>query len=81
MMKQMPDKLDPSVVGKASQAVVSICQWIQALVAYHRVNEMMQPHRNKLKMAEDTLMKVCYSLVLLSTITHIPCRLMRCLLL
>ena len=59
MIKQMPAKLDPTVVGKASQAVVSICQWIQALVAYHTVNEMMEPHRNKLKLAEDTLMKVC----------------------
>lgn len=59
MIKQMPERLDPFVVGKASQAVVSICQWIQALVAYHTVNEMMKPHRNKLKVAEDTLMKVC----------------------
>lgn len=54
----MPDKLDPVVVGKASQAVVSICQWIQALVAYHTINEMMEPHRHKLRLAEDTLMKV-----------------------
>ena len=59
MIKQMPEKFDPIVVGKASQAVVSICQWIQALLAYHTVNEMMQPHRHKLKLAEDTLMKVC----------------------
>jgi len=60
MIKQMPEKLDPSVVGKASRAVVSICQWIQALVAYHNVNETMEPYRNKLKLAEDILMKVCY---------------------
>lgn len=60
MIKQMPEELDPVVVGKASQAVVSICQWVQALVAYHTVNEMMEPYKNKLKLAEDTLMKVCY---------------------
>ena len=63
MIQQMPEKLDPTVVGKASQAVVSICQWVQALVAYHAVNEMMEPHRNKLKLAEDTLMKVYTSLL------------------
>ena len=75
MIQQMPEKLDPNVVGKGSQAVVSICQWIQALVAYHTVNQMMEPHRNKLKLAEDTLMKVwyccyCYCLISDSTQAH-----------
>ena len=57
-IRQLPDTLDPVVVGQASQAVVSICQWIQALVAYHNVKETMKPYRNKLSVAEDILMKV-----------------------
>lgn len=70
MIKQMPEKLDPAVVGKASLAVVSICQWIQALVAYHAVNETMEPHRNKLRLAEDTLMKVCATFTFIGKFIH-----------
>jgi len=57
-IRQLPETLDPMVVSQASQAMVSICQWIQALVAYHDVKETMEPYRSKLSVAEDILMKV-----------------------
>ena len=64
-IKQLPETLDPVVVSQASQAVVSICQWIQALVAYHNVKETMEPYRNKLSVAEDILMEVYSNYLLL----------------
>ena len=46
------------LLGHGSQAVVSLCMWLNALVDYHHAKMAVQPFREQLAEAEKTLMDV-----------------------
>ena len=42
----------------ASQAIVPLCTWLTALVDYHYAKMAVQPYKDRLAVAEKTLMDV-----------------------
>ena len=46
------------LLGHGSQAVVSLCSWMNALIDYHQAKMAVQPFRESLAEAEKTLQEV-----------------------
>ena len=46
------------LLSQGSQAVVSLCSWMNALIDYHRVKMAVQPFKESLAEAEKTLREV-----------------------
>ena len=63
-LERMIDKSSKfELLGHGSQAVVSLCMWLNALVDYHHAKMAVQPFREQLAEAEKTLMDVSNSYV------------------
>lgn len=51
-------QFDPEIIKKASVAAFGICKWVRAMVVYDGVAKVVQPKKNQLASAEETLAKV-----------------------
>ncbi len=46
------------MLAQGSQAVISLCSWLNALIDYHNTKMAVQPFRESLAEAEKTLLDV-----------------------
>ena len=47
-------------MGQGSRAIVPLCMWLIALVDYHYTKMAIQPYKDRLVEAEETLMEVFF---------------------
>uniref|UniRef100_A0A8C5TGG8 Dynein axonemal heavy chain 12 n=1 Tax=Malurus cyaneus samueli TaxID=2593467 RepID=A0A8C5TGG8_9PASS len=50
-------EFDPQVVAKASSAAEGLCKWIKGMEVFHRVSKEIEPKKERLKEAEESLAK------------------------
>uniref|UniRef100_A0A8C3DXB0 Dynein axonemal heavy chain 12 n=1 Tax=Corvus moneduloides TaxID=1196302 RepID=A0A8C3DXB0_CORMO len=50
-------EFDPQVVAKASSAAEGLCKWIKGMEVFHRVSKEIEPKKERLKVAEESLAK------------------------
>uniref|UniRef100_A0A8D2PY76 Dynein axonemal heavy chain 12 n=1 Tax=Zosterops lateralis melanops TaxID=1220523 RepID=A0A8D2PY76_ZOSLA len=48
-------EFDPQVVAKASSAAEGLCKWIKGMEVFHRVSKEIEPKKERLKEAEESL--------------------------
>ncbi|NXK86097.1 DYH7 protein, partial [Formicarius rufipectus] len=48
-------EFDPQVVAKASSAAEGLCKWIKGIEVYHRVSKEIEPKKERLRVAEESL--------------------------
>ncbi|NXM04479.1 DYH7 protein, partial [Tyrannus savana] len=48
-------EFDPQVVAKASSAAEGLCKWIKGMEVYHRVSKEIEPKKERLRVAEESL--------------------------
>ncbi|XP_039551458.1 dynein heavy chain 12, axonemal [Passer montanus] len=48
-------EFDPQVVAKASSAAEGLCKWIKGMEVFHRVSKEIEPKKEHLKVAEESL--------------------------
>uniref|UniRef100_U3K1D6 Dynein axonemal heavy chain 12 n=1 Tax=Ficedula albicollis TaxID=59894 RepID=U3K1D6_FICAL len=48
-------EFDPQVVAKASSAAEGLCKWIKGMEVFHRVSKEIEPKKERLKVAEESL--------------------------
>ncbi|NXF75625.1 DYH7 protein, partial [Sclerurus mexicanus] len=48
-------EFDPQVVAKASSAAEGLCKWIKGIEVYHRVSKEIEPKKERLREAEESL--------------------------
>ncbi|NXG19392.1 DYH7 protein, partial [Grallaria varia] len=48
-------EFDPQVVAKASSAAEGLCKWIKGIEVYHRVSQEIEPKKERLRVAEESL--------------------------
>eukprot|EP00002_Diphylleia_rotans_P006932 TRINITY_DN1638_c0_g1_i1.p1 TRINITY_DN1638_c0_g1~~TRINITY_DN1638_c0_g1_i1.p1 ORF type:complete len:4126 (-),score=976.49 TRINITY_DN1638_c0_g1_i1:597-12974(-) len=49
------DEFQPAAVAKVSKACTSLCLWVRAIEKYYHVNKSVEPKRERLRIAEDSL--------------------------
>ncbi|NXY12857.1 DYH7 protein, partial [Atrichornis clamosus] len=50
-------EFDPQVVAKASSAAEGLCKWIKGMEVYHRVSKEIEPKKERLNEAQESLAK------------------------
>ncbi|NWU76504.1 DYH7 protein, partial [Onychorhynchus coronatus] len=48
-------EFDPQLVAKASSAAEGLCKWIKGMEVYHRVSKEIEPKKERLRVAEESL--------------------------